>query len=232
MFRILVIGLSIILSSSVLGQDNAQKMVEYSPNFKFDDGFYLSFSMVKNNNPIPSARVITNIDRSSNDFYGKLFESKSFAFFDGNGVKQVVSIDKVWGFSRNGVLYIRMSQGFNRITIVGGICHFVATIVTYDTRYNDPYNRNSYSSRYYNPYGTTQSRTTKNQEMKQYILNFENGKTYEYEVGNLEVLLMQDPELYDEYMVLKKKKKKQLKFYYIRKFNERNPIFFPVKNKF
>ena len=233
MHRFIVIGLGLLLSFSLVGQDRTQKMVKYTPEFKFEDGFYLSFSMVKNNSPIPEARVITNIDRSSNDFYIKLLESKSFSFFDGNGVKQSVSINKIWGFSRNGVLYIKMSEGFHRITIVGGICHFVASIVSYDTRYNNPYyNSSPCSSRYYDPYRANQSRTTRNQEMKQYVIDFETGKTYEYDVKSVEVLLMKDPELYDEYLALKNKKKKQLKFYYIRKFNEGNPIYIPVKNKF
>ncbi len=150
MYKFIVLGLSFLLSFNLLSQDGTQKMVKYTSEFKFEDGFYLSFSMVRNNSPIPEARVISNIDKSSNDFYSKLLESKSFSFFDENGVKQSVSINKIWGFSRNGILYIKMSEGFHRITIVGGICHFVASIVTYDTRYNNPYyNRYPYSSRYY-----------------------------------------------------------------------------------
>jgi len=39
---------------------------------------------------------------------------------------------------------------------------------------------------------------------------------------------MADPELHDEFSGLSKKKKKQMKFLYIRKFNEKNPLFFPV----
>jgi len=207
-------------------------MVKYTTDFKFADGFYLNFGMVKNNNPIPMARIITNLDRSSSDFYSDLLKEKQFAFFDGNGVKQETSTNRLWGFSRNGVLYIKMSEGFHRITIVGGICHFVATIVSYENPYYNPYYGNPYSSRSYNPYYSNQGRSTSNQDVKQYVLDFETGKTYEYDLNAVEILLMKDAELYDEYMLLKKKKKKQLKFYYIRKYNERNPIYIPVKSKF
>ena len=68
MFRYIILGLSLLLSISLFGQTRTQKMVEYTPEFKFEDGFYLNFSMVKNNSPIPEARVITNVSRSSNDF--------------------------------------------------------------------------------------------------------------------------------------------------------------------
>ncbi len=63
--------------------------------------------------------------------------------------------------------------------------------------------------------------------MRQYLIDFETGKLYDYKRESLEVLLMKDPELHDEYQSLRRRKKKQLKFMYIRKFNERNPIYFP-----
>ncbi|MCK4919910.1 MAG: hypothetical protein KAS71_02625 [Bacteroidales bacterium] len=232
MLRILGIGFILILSFSLSAQVGTEKNVKYTTDFKFEDGFYLNFNMVKRNSPIPPARIITSIDRSSSEFYSDLLRSNLFTFFDGNGVKQQINTSKIWGFSRNGVLYIKMSEGFHRITIVGGICHFVATIVSYQNPYNDPYYGNPYSYRRYNPYSSAQNRTTKNQEVNQYLLDFETGETYEYELKSVEILLMKDVELYDEYMTLKKKKKKQLKFYYLRKFNERNPIYLPVKNKF
>ena len=42
------------------------------------------------------------------------------------------------------------------------------------------------------------------------------------------LLLMKDNELYEEYVQLSKRKKKDLMFVYIRKFNEKNPLFIPV----
>jgi hypothetical protein len=64
--------------------------------------------------------------------------------------------------------------------------------------------------------------------MRQYIMDFSNGKVMEYDVASVELLLMKDPELHDEFVALRKKKKKQLKFLYIRKFNEKNPLYFSV----
>ena len=58
-------------------------------------------------------------------------------------------------------------------------------------------------------------------------MDFETGKILDYEEDNLEFLLMRDPALHDEYAALSKKKKEQMKFFYIRKFNERNPLMIP-----
>ncbi|MGC9341247.1 MAG: hypothetical protein ACP5E3_00955, partial [Bacteroidales bacterium] len=68
--------------------------------------------------------------------------------------------------------------------------------------------------------------------MKQYLLDFETGKLLDYDFKSVEVLLMRDPELHSEYVELRKRKKKQLKFFYIRKFNERNPLYLPVEKQF
>jgi hypothetical protein len=58
-------------------------------------------------------------------------------------------------------------------------------------------------------------------------MDFKTGKVYDYDVQALEVLLMQDPELHNEFSQLRKKKKRQQKFVYLRRFNERNPLYLP-----
>ena len=146
----------------------------------------------------------------------------------------------IWGYSRNGVLYIQVQDNFNRITFVGNICHFVADITSYDSRsnyspygYYDPYYSpysysnyyNSYSP-YYSPY--RQPNMTRN-ELKQYLIDFESGKVLEFDVENTELLLMKDNQLYEEYVQLSRKKKKELMFVYVRKFNEKNPLYVPVE---
>jgi len=65
-------------------------------------------------------------------------------------------------------------------------------------------------------------------ELKQYLIDFESGKILEYDIDNAELLLMKDSELYEEYMQLSHKKKKELMFVYIRKYNEKNPLYIPV----
>ena len=69
--------------------------------------------------------------------------------------------------------------------------------------------------------------TQGNTELKQYLLDFKTGNILEYDVKSIELLLMADPELHDEFAALNNKKQKQMKFLYLRKFNERNPLYFP-----
>jgi hypothetical protein len=218
----------------LLGQDK-EGMVKYTPDFKFTDGIYLTFDQVKQNNPIPKAKLLTSVDYNDREFFQKVLEGDKIYFYDNMGVRQEIPKNSIWGYSRNGVLYIQVQDSFNRITFVGSICHFVADITTYDSRsysypygyydpYYSPYSYSNYYNPYYSPYRSNMSRS----ELKQYLIDFESGKVLEFDVENTELLLMKDNKLYDEYVQLSRRKRKDLMFVYIRKFNEDNPLYIPV----
>ena len=213
--------------------DSVSAMIKYSPEFKFREGFYLNFDQVKNNKPIPKSRILTSIDYNSKTFFDQVAESQTITYFDDLGNSQEIETSKLWGYSKNGILYISIGGSFNRITITGSICHFVANITTYSNRYNSPYGYSpyGYSPYGYYPYGyypygygSPSYRTT---ELKQFLLDFNSGKVLEYDSKNVELLLMSDPELHDEFSSLRSKKQQQLRFMYIRKYNERNPLYIP-----
>jgi hypothetical protein len=225
---------------SLLGQDK-EGMVKYTPDFKFNDGIYLNFDQVKANKPIPKSKLLTSADYNDREFFNKVFASDKIYFYDEMGVRQEVGKNDIWGFARNGVVYVMIQGNINRITFFGNICHFVADVTTYDSRnnyyspygYYDPYYYSPYSYGSYYPYGSYYSpyrqQSTARTELKQYIIDFETGKILEFTVDNVKVLLMKDPSVYDEYVQLPKQKKKELMFVYIRKFNEKNPLYLPVK---
>jgi hypothetical protein len=226
-----------ILSSLLYGQDK-EGMVKYTPEFKFTDGIYLNFDQVKQNKPIPKAKLLTSVDYNDREFFKKIFEIDKIYFYDNMGVRQEIPKSSIWGYSRNGVLYVQVQENFNRVTFVGSICHFVADITSYDSRYYDsPYGYDPYYSpyygSYYSPYNSyyspyRQSNLTRN-ELKQYLIDFESGKILEFDVENTSLLLMKDNQLYDEYVQLSRRKKKELMFVYIRKFDEKNPLYIPVE---
>jgi hypothetical protein len=224
-------------SLTMFGQEK-EGMVKYTPDFRFNDGIYLNFDEVKLNSPIPKAKLLTSVDYNDREFFKKIFEMDKIYFYDGMGMRQEIEKNTIWGYSRNGVLYIQIQGNFNRITFVGTICHFVADITTNESRYNSPY---GYYDPYYSPYGYSnyyspygyyspyrQSNISRT-ELKQYLIDFESGKILEFDIENTELLLMKDNVLYEEYVQLSRKKKKELMFVYIRKFNEKNPLFIPVQ---
>lgn len=243
-FRLIVPILMTVFSVSgilVLGQEKEGK-VKYTPDFRFIDGIYLNFDQVKENKPIPKAKLLTSADYNDREFFNKVFASDKIYFYDEMGIRQEVDKNNIWGFARNGVVYVMVQGNFNRITFWGNICHFVADVTTYDYRsnyyspygYYDPYYYSPYSyGNYYYPYGSYyspyRSQGMARNELKQYIIDFETGKILDFTPDNVELLLMKDPSVYDEYVKLPRKKKKELMFVYIRKFNEKNPLYLPEK---
>ena len=213
--------ITIFVFSSVYCKPDSLQMVKYTPDFEFNDGIFFSFEQVVKNNPIPKSRVISQTDFSDANFYNNLLVEKKVLYYNNLGQPYEVETKNIWGYAKNGVLYINVNQTGSRITLVGNISHFVANVISYSNNTINPYYGGAYD-----PYGfqTPVQATT---EMQQFILDFKTGKIYDYDVKGMEVVLMHDPELYDEYQNLSKKKKKQLKFIYIRKYNERNPLMFP-----
>jgi len=224
-FFILLIWCPLILAQ----EDQGKEMVEYSPDFEFNDGIFPNFESVKENNPIPAARIVTDEDLYDRAFYDKVTAQKEITIYDDNGVKKVMRTEDIWGYSRNGILYINVGMAFHRISYMGSICHFVATVTTYNPNYYDPYYYNPYysNSYYYNRYSYPQSNVA-NTDLRQYLLDFKTGDVMEYDTESVEVLLMKDPELSQEYNALRNRKKKQMKFVFIRRFNEKHPLYFPA----
>ncbi len=244
MKKIAVTALVLISASclSLLRGQEQSDMVKYTPDFRFKDGIYLNFEQVKLNKPIPKARILTSVDYNDREFFRKILEPGKIYFYDNMGIRQEVDQNNIWGYSRNGVIYVQVQGNFNRITFVGSICHFVADVKTYDSRYYsspyggyyDPYYYPyGYSNYYYNPYNPYYSPYGRSNmartELKQYLIDFDSGKILEFNIENTKLMLMKDSQLYDEYVQLSRRKKKQLMFVYIRKFNEENPLYIPVE---
>jgi hypothetical protein len=247
MKRALITLAAIVVSSLLMKAQQGDSLVQYTPDFKFRDGIYLNFDMVKNNSPIPKAKLFTSVDYNDKDFFDQVLSSEKIYFYDNMGVRQEIAKDDIWGFARNGVLYIKVQNSFNRITFFGSIIHFVADITTTSQGYNpygyyDPYYspyRSYYPYSYYSPYNSYYSPysyggypyynrgNTSRTDLQMFMIDFETGKEYDYTLDNLEALLMRDPELYEEFVSMRNKNQKKMMFVYLRKFNEKHPVFLP-----
>ena len=193
------------------------KAIQYDKDFEFKDGIYLFFDDFKNNSPTVASKLITKYNKDSRDFYDNVLSKSTFAYIDKEG-KEVESRSKeAWGYCQNGIVYINHGTNFNRMTIMGSICHFIATVpVRIGT--SDPF--------YYDyPLGTPPRYTYVSE---QFILDFDSGSILSFNVDNMEKILMRDEILYKEFSVFKKKKKRDSIFLYLRKYNEKHPIFFPI----
>jgi hypothetical protein len=223
-------------------------MIKYTPEFRFSDGIYLNFDQVKMNSPIPKTKILTSTNLKDKDFFKNLLAGKKIIFYDGMGIRHEAERDSIWGYSSNGSIYIQIQGEFNIISFIGNICHFFANVTSYDSSFY----RQPYPYRYYEPisfyrdfnsvvpiydpyskvyysfdnYPLPKQNLTRN-ELRQYLIDFGNGEIMELDIESTELLLMKDSQLYKEFMQLPHKKKQELKFVYILKFNEKNPLYIP-----
>jgi len=233
---------TILLSLLFSGYSNAQlseDSVKYTPDFKFKDGIFLNFNMVKTNSPVPKAKLLTSVEYNDRDFFTQLMKEDKIYFYDDLGMRQEIDKSLIWGFSRNGVLYRKIQNNYNRITFFGSIIHYVADVTTYDSYnsyypygYNSPYSSSYYSpyySPYYSSYGYPYSRSASARtNLYQFIIDFETGDEREYNIQSLESILIRDPELYEEFLSLRGRNKKKMMFVFLRRYNEKHPVFIPL----
>ncbi len=217
--------LSLFVYTILVAQTDSTKLtrVQFNKDFKFKDGIFLNIEDVKRNNPILKTRLITDLDYDDYSFFKNLLKQKVISILDKDGRTVDLETGKIWGFSQNGMLFINWNDEFNRIPVFGSLCHFIAD-KTYIENDRSPF-YNSYGY-YYNPYYYPGSRRTVKTELRQYIIDMETGKIMDYNCTNLEAILVRDAALYEEFVKLKRKKKRQLKFLYLRKYNEKHPFYF------
>jgi len=225
-----VLALLLLLATSVLilaQEETPEGMVRYTTAYEFPDGIYSNFERVIASQPIAAARVVTDVDLFDREFYEKITSEKEIVIYDDNGVKTEIKTSKIWGYGRNGALYINVAGSFHRISLVGSISHFVASVTTYNPNYYDPYHYNPYYSNSFYQGRHNSPNNYSSTDLRQYLLDFETGEVLEYDSESVEVMLMKDPELADEYLALRGRKRSQMKFVFIRRYNEKHPLYFP-----
>ncbi len=216
--------ITLLLFQTVWAQKDSANLIKYTPDFKFKDGIFLTFEAVKRNEPIPKERIVTNVDPKDFDFFLKILKHETFRKYGNLGEVVEVDVKGIWGFADKGVLYINKDNEFNRIPIVGTICQFVVCKVKGQEVMMNPTMHNGY----YHSNGYDNASRQPTQEVVQYIFDFETGKIMHYNRQNVSIALMTDTELYDEYKDLSRRKREKKKFYYIRQFNKRNPLYLPL----
>lgn len=214
--KYLIFLLNMLWVIPAFAQQDTVKKVAFGEDFTFKEGIYMSFRDFKHNNPIPPNRIITEVSRDDYEFYQKVLNGRFFHVFDDLGSAQRVQKSAVWGYVSNGNIYIYYNEMFNLISYVGSISHFLSEKKVYD----------NYGTSFYNDYTISRRMpTTVTTKTEQYILSMFTGKVHEYNTKSVSTELMRDPELHDKYQQLSRKKRQQMKFYYIRKFNDRNPFY-------
>jgi hypothetical protein len=191
---------------------SAQKdSIPYTRDYEFREGIFLTVQDLKYNNPIPKEAIISSLPSSGADFLSQVMAYKYVTYKDRQGLEQKLETATVWGFCQNRSLYINFNKEFNRINVIGSLCHLVATVSTV-SGVRDPMNYNYAINNTY-------------EELRQFVVDLENNKVLDFNVKNMEAILQRDPVLHEEFMKLSRKKKADSIFIYLRKYNEKHPLY-------
>jgi hypothetical protein len=221
--------------------------VAYSPDFEFKDGIYLSFLDFKNNNPVPITHLLSDFDIRASDYLLQVLDSDSITFYDNLLEERVVDVRSVWGYCKANRVYIGWNtvsgserwedRGWFPIVSLGAYSYFTAVMTM--TRFVPPTPGVMMQSR-----GTImddgamfpdQGSSYQESVPVQLLLDFSNGNVIQLGTGDLTAiapatmreLLGRDVDLLREFDERSKRDQKQTSMFYIRLFNERNPIYFP-----
>lgn len=112
----------------------------------------------------------------------------------------------VWGYSKKGFVYVLHDYGYYKLLKIGSIIYFMEVITPISSNGMPPLS---------------------NKTHKPYLIDFKTGELLSYNLHNIQYFLRKDPELFNEFNIIKRKsnKKKQM-FIYLNRFNKRNPIYF------
>jgi hypothetical protein len=214
-FKRWVFYLLLIQNVMVLAQKDS---VVYSGPAMIKEGLFLSYDDFRHNKSIPKADIQSTIKKEQLDFLSKTMEFDSVAFTVG-GAQQTMVTKKVWGFYQNNTLFVNFENNFYRVPVFGAICYLVATVDTY------------YSNGFYDPFfnggmGMGVGGTTPTKEIRDFLMDFQDGKVVPFSMDKVEALLQKNKTVYDEFMKLKKRQRREQAPRYIRKFNEAQTIYF------
>jgi hypothetical protein len=208
--------LAFFFCEEVFSQTFSHKEI-YDSDFVFTEGIYLTKKDFSENKPIEKSRINSQLDPESLTFFEELMQQRTISLYDNLGQEVTIKTSEIFGYSSANGIYVLNNGTFSRVGIIGNICHFLGSKTVYNPAYSpywDYYNR---------PF--TQVSTI---EPQQYFLVFETGQILEYTPQNLEMILMKDPALHDEYAELSRRKKNSKLFYYMRLYNEKHPLYIPV----
>lgn len=207
-----IVFVFLFFSLGAIAQTNT---VTYSRDYEFKEGLFLTLEQFKNNTPILKSAIVSILPKDQIDFLTQITEQKTITFKDSAGIEQKIETSTVWGFYQNRTVFINFNNDFNRVNVIGTLSLFSAVVTQAPLR-NEPIG---------DMYAIEPSFT----ELRQFVFDTQTNKVLDFNVKNMELLLKNDAELYAQFMKLKKRKKGDSIFIYVRKYNEKHPLYLASK---
>ena len=213
MLKTLLYSYIYLLSFNALSQDS----VMYTRDLRLYEGIYINYQDFRYNWPIDKDKISTKIPKDQPDFFSKIVQTDVIEFKERDGSLERLQPQDIWGYCQNNIIFIKKGRDFFKISDVCAISNFIATVEVIN------------NSLGFKPLTASLiiSPPQKKVEIRNFLFDFYSGEIREFNIEKVEEYLKRDDLLLKEFMALRKKKKKELAFKYIRLYNEKHPVYFP-----
>lgn len=195
----------------------AQDSVYFDSKIDFEDGIYLNHEAFIKNKPILKSQLIhSNVN--STDFWDEYLALSTIEFYGADGTVQFVDRASVFGACMHGAPYVQTETGFYKLVIIGNLCYFPANRLV---EMVDP--AWGYSP-VYSPYPQG-SRTTTNLQLDYFFFQINQGEILDLSEEQLRPFLEESDLLLEEFEGLRKKERRKMLPYFVRKYNTQFPVF-------
>ncbi|MFM1874462.1 MAG: hypothetical protein RL266_199 [Bacteroidota bacterium] len=219
----------------------SQHQLQYTSDFVFKEGIYLSFQDFQNNKPVPLTYLISDLDIRSENYIDQLVLQDSIHYYDHQLEQRSIATEKVWGYCKRNRVFMAFGakQSYNNpdffdfypLLNIGAISYLTATEAYYRNVTTGP----QMGIGFRDPMFSEQMTVTESGQV-QLLLEFRSGRVMVVGRGELRSvppemvseLIAEDRSLRIEFEALSIKDQKQKGMFFIRRYNERNPIYFPV----
>ncbi len=194
--------------------------VAYSRDYQLAEGVYLKWVDFKENSPLGKEQIIIDYPKDQGDFWNQVVMKKNINYYDNSGVTKSIKTDQLWGFSINKRLYINTAEGFRKCILIGSLCYL--------DKVQDPLSNLPMLEReaLESTSGAPQFASVPE---KISVFDMETNISEDIDSGDLKLILAREPELLREYSALSYKRRKQTIMLYLRKYNEKHPLYLPLK---
>ena len=202
----LMLWLMALVYAAQAQQDSS--WVRYQGGFDFREGIYQDFAAFRQNTPSIALEKLSDEQGSA---IHDIRRTERFFHVDSTGQRREIELDKTWGFCNNNIVYLRAGDGFYRIGLMGALCH---VLFEYSYRQFDPY------------YGIG---TTTQTVQVQYLLDMSSGAFVPFNDAGMGQAIAGDIIMKEEWDHLGKKqrRKPEVLHQYMRRYNDRHPLYFP-----
>jgi hypothetical protein len=209
--KTLMAAWAVCMHMSSFAQDSAR----YSPGMHLEEGIYFSFDQFRKNQPLPSLELVSKSGRGEPDFIRQTVARNEIIWKDSAGKEQKIPAKNIWGISENGSVHIMIDGRLIKLIGLNTLTHFL----------KEEYVRPSFNAFDNGGFGAMRMGGS---YLRELVFDARNGSVSGFEPDDLAEILSSDAELLNEYSRLKKRNRRNQRFMYLRRFNERHPLYFPL----